>query len=347
MPRFSLCLAALLIALTPSVATAQSFCIVVNAENPTGPLEPAEVAKIFLKKSDGWPHGGTPMPVDQVASSPVREAFSQRLFAKSTAAIKSFWQRNIFSGRNQPPPELASEEEVLAFIRDNSDAVGYVSASRELGPFVRYLEVEGLKPCHLLQETVEDVRGGLEIVSQQSDVYVLGSGSCGATREGRSMRLENRSPFKVRVVVDTSYWVQGSLRASRHESHRLGPGDEEPLGCSHPEERTEERFSIVEVELLGLGSGVALAPLSARDAVSFAEIGTCGRGAQGKRIAVVNNHPTVSIRVVIEAHQKIEGANSRQFQKSYVLSPGGSKALGCNADGPSTQTFRLVRAEYR
>ena len=48
------------------------------------------------------------------------------------AAVKSYWQQLIFSGRAIPPPELDSDEEVVRYVAKYPGAVGYVSGGSEL-----------------------------------------------------------------------------------------------------------------------------------------------------------------------------------------------------------------------
>jgi hypothetical protein len=43
--------------------------------------------------------------------------------------VKSYWQQMVFSGRSVPPPEMDSEDQVVAFVLKNRGAVGYVSAT--------------------------------------------------------------------------------------------------------------------------------------------------------------------------------------------------------------------------
>jgi hypothetical protein len=57
------------------------------------------------------------------------------------SAVESYWQQAIFSGRSVPPLEKASDAEVLAFVRANPGAVGYVSGGADLGASVKELTV--------------------------------------------------------------------------------------------------------------------------------------------------------------------------------------------------------------
>jgi len=101
--------------------------LIVNKTNPTVSLGRSRVVGLFLKKSSEWDDGSPARPVDQAKDSLLREAFSKDILHKSVAAVNSYWQQQIFSGRAVPLPELASDEEVLAHVRLNPGAIGYVS----------------------------------------------------------------------------------------------------------------------------------------------------------------------------------------------------------------------------
>ena len=94
-----------------------------------------------MKETGTWSDGQPVIPVDQTASSSTRHEFSNAIFGRDATAIKSHWQRQIFSGRGVPPPEKASDDEVLAFVRVNSGAIGYVSSDADVGSGVKVLEI--------------------------------------------------------------------------------------------------------------------------------------------------------------------------------------------------------------
>jgi ABC-type phosphate transport system substrate-binding protein len=113
-------------------AAPTSYRVIVNPANPNAILERRFVADAFLKKSTRWPGGETIRPVDLGSDSPVRRRFSEEVLGRSVAAVKSYWQQLIFSGRAIPPPELDSEEEVIRYVTRYPGAVGYVSSFGEL-----------------------------------------------------------------------------------------------------------------------------------------------------------------------------------------------------------------------
>ncbi len=118
------------------------FKVVINAENPTTELQESKVSKMFLKKLARWSESGErASPIDQVEDSAVREAFSEAVHGRSVSTIKSYWQRMIFSGREVPPEEVATDAQVLAFVRAERGGIGYVAADAELGSGVKELTV--------------------------------------------------------------------------------------------------------------------------------------------------------------------------------------------------------------
>jgi ABC-type phosphate transport system substrate-binding protein len=123
-----LVVATLAIAVAAAPAAAQDYKIVVNSANATSEL-PADVAtKLFLKQVAKFPNGTAAQPVDQAKSSGVRVAFSKGVLGRAVAAVESYWQQQIFSGKDVPPPAKASDDEVIAFVKANAGAIGYVSA---------------------------------------------------------------------------------------------------------------------------------------------------------------------------------------------------------------------------
>lgn len=116
-------------------AHAQGFVVVVNAAGPAT-LSKADAANAFLKK------GGALVAVDQGKGAGVRDAFSKAVLGRPAAAVATYWQQQIFAGKDVPPPEKGSDADVIAFVRSNPKAVGYVSAGAELGAGVKAATVQ-------------------------------------------------------------------------------------------------------------------------------------------------------------------------------------------------------------
>jgi ABC-type phosphate transport system substrate-binding protein len=120
---------AVLAALPAATAASQGpgYRVVVHAQNATPALSRSELTRLFLKKITEWPDGKAVVPVDQERTAPVRQAFSTAVHMKDADAVAAHWQVLVFSGRDTPPRTLRSDDDVVAFVRDNPGAIGYVS----------------------------------------------------------------------------------------------------------------------------------------------------------------------------------------------------------------------------
>ena len=111
---------------------AGGFRIVANPGVHVTSLTKSAASAIFLKKTPKWENGTPVVAVDQSEKSGVRAVFSAEIHGKSVAAVKSYWQQQIFSGRDVPPVEKASDSDVLEMVRSTPGAVGYVSEGSSL-----------------------------------------------------------------------------------------------------------------------------------------------------------------------------------------------------------------------
>lgn len=116
----------------------QGYQIIVHKDNPAESLPKSTIADMFLKKQSSWESASSDapelpvFPVDQLPKSPVREDFSRGIHGRSASSIASWWMRQVFSGREAPPPEVGSDAEVVAFVRSNRGAIGYVAPGTSL-----------------------------------------------------------------------------------------------------------------------------------------------------------------------------------------------------------------------
>lgn len=104
------------------------YKVIVNEANPASSMNKDQLSRIFLKKVTKWGNGQSVLPVDLVATSPVREGFSRDVHGRSASTVKAYWQQLIFSGRDVPPPEKNSDGQAIGYVKANANAIGYVSA---------------------------------------------------------------------------------------------------------------------------------------------------------------------------------------------------------------------------
>ena len=120
-------------------ARAQVYVVIVNGGNAVKSLSKEQLTNIFLKKTVKWDGGAVIAPVDQDKSSKVRESFTKTVHGRSVSAVDSYWQQQIFAGKDVPPPERDSDADVIAFVKANPNAIGYVSAGSAVPADVKVL----------------------------------------------------------------------------------------------------------------------------------------------------------------------------------------------------------------
>ena len=118
-----------------------AYVVIVNAGNPIAALSVSEVSDLFLKKACNWPDGTKAAPVDFLEGSAVNESFAKGIHSKSPSAVKAYWQKMIFAGREVPPPEKVTPEDVVKYVRANPGGIGYVPAGTPLGTGVKILKM--------------------------------------------------------------------------------------------------------------------------------------------------------------------------------------------------------------
>jgi ABC-type phosphate transport system substrate-binding protein len=135
LPILALIFALTLTALAGTVFAEQRpvpYQVIVNPSNQATGVDRTFLEDAFLKKISHWPNDQVIHPVDLESGSPTRRAFSEYVLRRSIDAVKGYWQQRIFSGRDVPPPELDTDDEVVKYVLRYEGAVGYVSGAANL-----------------------------------------------------------------------------------------------------------------------------------------------------------------------------------------------------------------------
>src|SRR5438105_3262115 len=106
-------------------ARAEEVVPVVSAKSAITSLNAAQVADIFLGKTNRFPDGTPAVPIDLSEEAPERERFYSQYTGKSPAQVKAYWSKIIFTGRGQPPRQAASGREMRKLVAENPNAIGY------------------------------------------------------------------------------------------------------------------------------------------------------------------------------------------------------------------------------
>ncbi|MEW7850017.1 phosphate ABC transporter substrate-binding protein [Massilia aurea] len=117
------------LALSPHAARAADLAVIVSARSPVMTLRADQVAEIFLSQTNRFPNGSEVVPIDQDLGSPLRNEFYSKVTHRTPALVKAHWARLIFTGRGQPPAEVAGNDAMRKMIAENPGMIGYVERS--------------------------------------------------------------------------------------------------------------------------------------------------------------------------------------------------------------------------
>ncbi|SDZ94468.1 phosphate ABC transporter substrate-binding protein [Alkalimonas amylolytica] len=115
------------LALNASVL-ADALVIVVHPTNAIE-LTTDDVSRLYLGRARTFPNGESAVPINLAEGMPAREIFDQRALSRSSAQLKAYWSKLVFTGKGTPPQEADSHEEVLKLVATNPSIIGYVPAS--------------------------------------------------------------------------------------------------------------------------------------------------------------------------------------------------------------------------
>lgn len=124
---FKRCMALLAVLLSVTSVAQAGVVVVMSSKSDVSSLSKAQVAQIFMAKTDALPNGRVAKPVDQAEGSATRNEFYDKVADKSAAQMKAYWSQLTFTGKAQPPRKVAGDAAVKAALGENPSAIGYIS----------------------------------------------------------------------------------------------------------------------------------------------------------------------------------------------------------------------------
>ena len=102
------------------------FYLIVQAANPKPALTPREAVGMFMGRNRAFHSGAVAQVYDLPRDSTQRAEFYQRLTGMGPAQINSYWARLMFSGQTMPPYAVQDEAAMVAVVKSNANAIGWV-----------------------------------------------------------------------------------------------------------------------------------------------------------------------------------------------------------------------------
>lgn len=102
--------------------------VIVNPDSGVAEITAKETKSIFLGKSKNLPDGKHATPVEISPENLTREKFNKKVLKKDERKLKAYWSKKVFSGKGQPPKQLADDAAVKAYVNETDGAIGYIDS---------------------------------------------------------------------------------------------------------------------------------------------------------------------------------------------------------------------------
>lgn len=123
-------IAAILVAGAPAALAAGA--VIVSADSPVSEATVDEIRQVFLGKADSL-GGSSVKPLDQTSGSATRAAFYDAVAGMAPNQVKSYWAKQVFTGKGKPPEEVGDDAAIVSAVTGDPESIGYVSAGAVTG----------------------------------------------------------------------------------------------------------------------------------------------------------------------------------------------------------------------
>lgn len=118
-------MALLVIALSFSVHA--EISVIVNPANANA-VSADDLNRLFLGRASSFADGSKATPLNLAEGQVSRDEFDSKVLNRSSAQLKAYWSKLVFTGKGTPPKELADDAAVKAAVAADASAIGYISS---------------------------------------------------------------------------------------------------------------------------------------------------------------------------------------------------------------------------
>ena len=120
--------------------SASDFQVIANSSVKVSHISAQELTGVFLVTKTSLAGDSHIEPV-LLKSGDAHESFVKQYTGKTAAALATYYRSLVFTGKGSMPKTLASDAEVVAYVKKTKGAIGYVSAGASTEG-VKILEVK-------------------------------------------------------------------------------------------------------------------------------------------------------------------------------------------------------------
>ncbi|MBU2113546.1 MAG: phosphate ABC transporter substrate-binding protein [Gammaproteobacteria bacterium] len=118
---------ALLIAACGIGAAQAEISVIVNPANANAVVAD-DLNRLFLGRSSSFADGSKATPLNLAEGQASRDEFDSKVLSRSSAQLKAYWSKLVFTGKGTPPKELTDDAAVKAAVAADASAIGYISS---------------------------------------------------------------------------------------------------------------------------------------------------------------------------------------------------------------------------
>jgi ABC-type phosphate transport system substrate-binding protein len=112
------------------------LAIILNKDNPTEKLNPAEVKDYWLRRGvkKKWKTSSAPvMPLDRKAKCPERELFYAKVLTLGVEDVEAYFAAKQYQSAEAPPEKFATDKDVIDYVSSHPGAIGFVNKNSLVG----------------------------------------------------------------------------------------------------------------------------------------------------------------------------------------------------------------------
>lgn len=108
------------------LSNANAVQIVASPDISDSSLTSSDIENLFLGKKKSLP-GGQKVKVVTLKGGDAHDSFLGAYVSKSSSQFSAYWKRKIVDGTGIPPKSFATEQDLIDYIKSNSNVIGYAS----------------------------------------------------------------------------------------------------------------------------------------------------------------------------------------------------------------------------
>ncbi|MDP4527916.1 phosphate ABC transporter substrate-binding protein [Alkalimonas delamerensis] len=111
-----------------SGAALAEISVIVHPSNAVS-VDQSDLNRLFLGRGSNFSDGNRATPLNLAEGQAAREHFDTQVLNRSSAQLKAYWSRLVFTGKGTPPAEHPNAAAMKAAVASDPTAIGYIASS--------------------------------------------------------------------------------------------------------------------------------------------------------------------------------------------------------------------------